>query len=82
MALFGLCWTQFSLPTHAYRAGFLLLVLLLSFVLYPARRRDRERPPWFDVALALLACASLGFLLLRYEQALQRITRLPEPRHG
>jgi TRAP transporter 4TM/12TM fusion protein len=74
VALFGLYWTQFALPTHAYRAGFLLLVLLLSFLLYPARRRQRERPPWFDLALIALSAASLVFLLVRYEQALQRIT--------
>jgi TRAP transporter 4TM/12TM fusion protein len=50
------------------------VVLVLTFLLYPARRADRGRlPPW-DVVLGLLAIASLGYLLSHYEQALQRIT--------
>ncbi|HET7292185.1 MAG TPA: TRAP transporter fused permease subunit [Vicinamibacteria bacterium] len=78
ISLLGLYWTQFSLPAHAYRASFLLLVLLLSFLLYPALRRRRDGLPWYDAALGLLALLSLGFLLLRYEQALQRVTN-PTP---
>jgi TRAP transporter 4TM/12TM fusion protein len=74
IALLGLYWTQFSLPTHAYRALFLLLVLLLSLLLYPARRADRERMPVYDLVLCAAALSSLVFLLLRYEAALQRIT--------
>ncbi len=54
-------------------------MLLLSFLVFPAQRRRREGPPpWFDLMLMLLALGSLGFLLLRYEQALQRVTN-PTP---
>jgi TRAP transporter 4TM/12TM fusion protein len=46
----------------------------LSFLLFPGRRACRKGLPWYDLLLALLGLASLGFLLLRYEQALQRVT--------
>ena len=46
----------------------------MSFLLFPGRRARRDRLPWHDLLLTLLGLASLGFLLLRYEQALQRVT--------
>ncbi len=45
LAVFALWWTQYSLPTQVYRANFLLLVLVLTFLLYPSRLRERGRVP-------------------------------------
>lgn len=73
LAIYALYWTQYSITTHIYRASFLLLVLVLTFIFYPAARRDRARVKIYDVLLGLAALVSLLFLLLVYESALQRI---------
>lgn len=78
LALYALYWTQYSITTHAYRASFLLVVLVLTFLYYPLIRRDRQRVPFYDIVFAGLSVASLVYLLLVYESALQRITR-PTP---
>ena len=72
LAAYALFWTQYSVTTQVYRASFLMLVLVLSFLLYPASRRDRSRVVWYDVVLALLSIVSLGFLMLTFKDALQR----------
>lgn len=72
LAVYALYWTQYSVTTQVYRASFLLLVLLLSFIYYPWRKQDRGRVSWIDVVLGLLSLVSLVFLLLTYKSALQR----------
>ncbi len=39
ISIYALYWTQYSVTTHVYRATFLLLVLVLSFVLYAIHGR-------------------------------------------
>ena len=39
LSVYALYWTQYSITTQVYRATFLMLVLVLSFVLYPLRTR-------------------------------------------
>jgi TRAP transporter 4TM/12TM fusion protein len=75
LSVYALYWTQYSITTQVYRAAFLMLVLTLTFLLYPMFRRDSRRVPIYDLALVGLTIASLGFLLLNYESALQRSTR-------
>jgi TRAP transporter 4TM/12TM fusion protein len=75
LSVYVLYWTQFTIATHVYRATFLLVVLVLTFLYYPMLRRDRQRVRIYDIALALAAIASLTFLVFDYESALQRITR-------
>lgn len=78
LSIYALYWTQYSITTQVYRATFLMVVLVLTFLYYPMLRRDRQRVPLYDVLLAGLAVASLVYLLLDYESALQRVTR-PTP---
>ncbi|MDP9372736.1 MAG: TRAP transporter fused permease subunit [Chloroflexota bacterium] len=75
LAVYALYWTQYSVTTQIYRASFLMIVLVLTFLLYPLRRSDRGRVPLYDIGLAILAVVSLGYLMLNYQAALQRITR-------
>lgn len=75
LALYSLYWTQYSITTQVYRASFLLLVLVLSFLYYPMSKRARKGVTWFDLLLILLSCVTLIFLLLNYREALQRSTR-------
>jgi TRAP transporter 4TM/12TM fusion protein len=39
LSVYALYWTQYSITTHVYRATFLMVVLVLSFMLYPIRTR-------------------------------------------
>jgi TRAP transporter 4TM/12TM fusion protein len=75
LAIYALYWTQYNVTTQVYRASFLMVVLVLTFLVYPMRKRDRRSISVLDIGLAILAIISLGFLILNYEQALQRITR-------
>lgn len=72
LAVYALYWTQYSITTQVYRASFLLLVLVLSFIYYPMFKGDRRRVMWYDLLLIALACTTLVFLLLNYKAALQR----------
>lgn len=78
LAVYALYWTQFSITTQVYRASFLLVVLVLSFIYYPMLRADRKRVRWYDLILIGLTVVSLVFLILNYRDALQRSTR-PTP---
>lgn len=78
LAVYALYWTQYSITTQVYRASFLLIVLVLSFIVYPMFRTDRTRVMWYDLVLIALTCTTLIFLLLNYREALQRSTRPTE----
>lgn len=75
LAVYALYWTQYTITTHVYRASFLMVVLTLTFLYYPAVRRHRARVPIYDFLLAAAAIAALVYLLLIYQSALQRVTR-------
>ena len=72
LSVYALYWTQFNITTQVYRASFLLVALVLTFVLYPMAKRDRKQVTLIDVGLAVLAVVSLVFLILNYRAALQR----------
>jgi TRAP transporter 4TM/12TM fusion protein len=72
LSIYALYWTQYNITTQVYRASFLMLALVLTFLLYPLTKRDRQRVTVLDLVLALLAVASLTFLIFDYESALQR----------
>src|SRR5687767_15009159 len=72
LAIYALYWTQYNITTQVYRASFLMLALVLTFLLYPLTKRDLQRVTVLDMVLALLAVASLTFLTFDYESALQR----------
>jgi TRAP transporter 4TM/12TM fusion protein len=75
LAVYVLYWTQYTIATQVYRASFLMVVLVLTFLYYPMLRRDRARVRFYDLLLAGAAVVSLTFLIFNYEAALQRITR-------
>lgn len=72
LAIYALYWTQFNTVPQVYRASFLMLVLVLTFLFYPMTKRDRKQVTLLDIGLSLLAIASLVFLILNFEAALQR----------
>jgi hypothetical protein len=60
LSAYSLYWTQYSITTQIYRASFLLGILVLSFLLYPVRRRD-----WAGLAATL--GSGLVLLYLYYD---------------
>ncbi|MEW5424392.1 TRAP transporter permease [Amorphus sp. 3PC139-8] len=56
------------------------LVLPIAFLTLPARRGDdRPRVPWFDVVLAVLSAAAVGYIAVRYPVLINKIfVRPPE----
>ncbi|MDQ3701335.1 MAG: TRAP transporter fused permease subunit [Chloroflexota bacterium] len=50
LSVYALYWTQYSIATQAYRAGFLMVALVLTFLLYPVRGRRA----WLEFVAVLL----------------------------
>ncbi|MCR5723987.1 MAG: TRAP transporter permease [Treponema sp.] len=70
-------WTAFQLYFSTVgvisavnlRAAHSIFLLLFTFLLYPAHRREnriRRLPPLYDIALILLAVFTFGYLMLHY----------------
>jgi TRAP transporter 4TM/12TM fusion protein len=72
LSIYALYWTQFNTVPQVYRASFLAIVLVLTFLFYPFGKRDRKQVTLFDIALCVLSIASLVFLIFNFEAALQR----------
>lgn len=79
--MLGLYW---PIPQAAARARFLeeltrpatlgaIAVLVVGLLGYAIRTRARAQVPWYDILLAAVTIASLVYLILNYESALQRI---------
>ncbi len=75
LAIYALYWTQFTITTQVYRASFLMLVLMLTFLYYPLLKRDRQRVPIYDLVLAGLSAVSMIYLVLHFREALQRVAQ-------
>lgn len=73
LSVYALYWTQFNITTQVYRASFLMFALVLTFFFYPIARRDRNRVPFYDLILVLGSIASLGYLILNYQDSLNRV---------
>ena len=61
LALYALYWVVAVVEAQLYRTSFLLLALVLTFLLYPARRASRGRVTAVDWALVALAVAALAW---------------------
>jgi TRAP transporter 4TM/12TM fusion protein len=72
MSLFHLYAAYAIVPTYALRATHVGFVLFLLFLLFPAARRFRNRIQWFDVLLSLLGVATIAYLLLDFDDFIER----------
>jgi TRAP transporter 4TM/12TM fusion protein len=70
LAFYSLYWVVGIVQPLVYRASFLLAVLVLTFLLFPATTdpRDRQRVSWADWMLAALATAALLWPLLTFDE--------------
>jgi TRAP transporter 4TM/12TM fusion protein len=66
LSLYALYWVVGIVPPPVYRVSFLLLALALTFVVYPAVRRQRAKVTALDWALVGLTVVALGWPLVDY----------------
>ncbi len=72
MSLFHLYAAIGIVPAQILRAVHVGFVLLLCFMLFPVAKRFRDRIMWFDVVLTLLGVATIAWLLLDFDQFIER----------
>ena len=72
MSLFHLYSAYAIVPAQILRAIHVGFVLFLLFLVFPAARRFRDRIRWFDVALSLLGVAIIAYLLLDFDEFIER----------
>lgn len=72
MSLYHLYAAYAIIPAHILRATHLGFVLFLLYLLFPAVRSQRDRIRWHDVLLALLGVASIAYLLIDFDEFIER----------
>jgi len=72
MSLFHLYSAYAIVPAQILRAIHVGFVLFLVFLLFPAAKRFRDRIQWFDVVLALLGVATIAYLLVDFDEFIER----------
>jgi TRAP-type uncharacterized transport system fused permease subunit len=72
MSLFHLYAAHAVIPAQILRAIHVAFVLFLCFLLFPAAKRFRDHIQWFDVAFSLLALAAIGWLLIDFDDFIER----------
>ncbi len=70
LSVYALYATRTTIPAQQYRTVFLAVALVLTFLLYPARRRDAATVPVLDVLMTAVAVAVLGYPLTGDSMAL------------
>ena len=72
MSLYHLYSAYAIIPAHILRATHLGFVLFLVYLMFPATKRQRDRIRWHDVALALLGVATIAYLLIDFDEFIER----------
>ena len=71
-SLFSLYAATSTIVTQVLRGTFVMVTLFLSMVLYPATKRQRQRIPWYDWALAILSLFPVLYMLWDFEDFIYR----------
>jgi TRAP transporter 4TM/12TM fusion protein len=72
MSLFHLYAAYAIVPAQILRAAHVGFVLFLLFLIFPAAPRFRDRIRWHDVALALAGVAPIAYLLIDFDEFIER----------
>jgi TRAP transporter 4TM/12TM fusion protein len=72
MSLFHLYAAYAIVPAQILRAVHVGFVLGLLFLVFPAAKRFRDRIRWYDVALSLLGVSTIAYLLLDFDEFIER----------
>lgn len=71
-SIFAIYCAVGTVTTQILRGLHVAVVLILIFVHYPALARFRNKVNFFDIVLALLAAACIGYMLLDFEEFIYR----------
>ena len=66
-AAIGVVMTQFLRGIHV------MFVLLLTFLVFPASKRFKDRILWFDFVLAFLGVVAIAYMLIDFEEFIYRV---------
>jgi len=72
MSLFHLYAAYAIIPAQILRAIHVAFILFLCFLLFPAAKRFRNSIQWFDLVLALLGVATIVYLLVDFDDFIER----------
>ena len=73
MSLLFIYWAWTTITTQILRLVFLAFSLVLTFLLYPSRRKNRlDEVPWFDWTLIALSLIAIGYPLWDFEEFIYR----------
>ncbi len=66
-AAIGVIMTQFLRAIHV------MFVLLLTFLIFPASKRFKNRILWYDFVLAFLGVVAIAYMLIDFEEFIYRV---------
>ena len=72
LSLYAIYWVLGIVQPLVYRVTFLGLTLVLSFLFYPAGKRDRARVTLFDWVLIALSCVALAWPIFDFDEFIYR----------
>jgi TRAP transporter 4TM/12TM fusion protein len=72
LSLYAIYWVLGIVQPLVYRVTFLLLTLVLTFLFYPAGRRDRTRVTPLDWTLIALSCLALAWPIIDFDEFIYR----------
>jgi TRAP transporter 4TM/12TM fusion protein len=72
LSLYAIYWVIGIVQPLVYRVTFLAMTLVLSFLFYPAGRRDRDRVTLLDWALIALTCMALAWPIFDFDEFIYR----------
>lgn len=72
ISIYALYATQATIPTQVYRTTFLGLGLVLTFLLFPLRRRGKGGVAPVDLLLAVLSLVVTAYPIIDYQQFVYR----------
>jgi TRAP transporter 4TM/12TM fusion protein len=74
LSLYAFYWVLFIVQPQVYRVSFLLIALVLTFLLFPLRRRDLRGVSVFDWLLVAATIIAFGWPLVDFSTFIYRAT--------
>ncbi|HEU5318825.1 MAG TPA: TRAP transporter fused permease subunit [Chloroflexota bacterium] len=72
LSLYALYWVIGIVDPQIYRITFLLVVMAMTFVVYPMRRAERQRVTWLDWLLSAVSVVALAWPVVDFDRFIRR----------